>query len=147
MRAPIGRECVKHVAWMALGCAVMGCLGVHSVAVPTTAMRHRPFRGPVTVSLTRDPPGGAEVGVVEASSAAAIDAVIPEFIDRVAQLGGNYARIDRIVTRYEWVSQPVTQSYQCGSLRFPTSCTRTFMQQQEVATLRATGRAFRVGLP
>ncbi len=136
---------------MALGCAAMGCLGVHSVAMPTTSLRHRPFRGHVTVSLTRDPPGGAEVGVVEASSVASsvatVDEVIPELIERVAQLGGNYARIDRIVTRYEWVSQPVTQSYQCGTFRFPNYCTRTYMQQHEVATLRATGRAFRVGLP
>ncbi|MFO0652283.1 MAG: hypothetical protein U0326_39050 [Polyangiales bacterium] len=126
---------------------LVGCAPFRSVAVPTGGEHHAPYRGHVTVSATRDPPGGREVGVVEVTGGATIDEVIPEVIARVAQLGGNYARIDHIATRYQWVSQPVTQSYQCGSFRFPTYCQRTYMQTQEVATMRATGRAFRVGLP
>lgn len=123
------------------------CAPVRSVAVPTGGARHTPYRGPVRVVATRDPVGGVEVGVVEATGGATIEEVIPELVSRVAQLGGNVARIDHIATRYQWVSQPVTQSYQCGSFRFPTMCQRTYMQTQEVATMRATGRAFRVGLP
>ncbi len=130
-----------------LACATLGCSTVRSSAVPTGSLRLAPYRGRVTVSATRDPPGGAEVGVVEATGGATIEEVIPELVERVALLGGNYARIDRIVTRYQWVAQPVTQTYQCGSFRFPTYCTRTYMQNQEVATLHATGRAFRVGAP
>ncbi len=120
---------------------------MRSIAVPTGDARHSPYRGRVTVSATRDPVGGAEIGAVEATGGATIDEVIPELVARVAQLGGNYARIDHIATRYQWVTHPVMQSYQCGSFRFPSYCQRTVMQTQEIATLRATGRAFRVGLP
>ena len=130
---------------MALGCAAMGCLGVHSVAMPTTAMRHRPFRGRVTVSLTRDPPGGVELGRFEATTYSTVDELIPEVVERVAGLGGDFARVDEIGTRFEWVTRPVTSSYNCGSFRFPMTCTRTSMVNEEVATLRAVGRAFRVG--
>lgn len=126
---------------------ISACAPVRSVAVPTGDVRHTPYRGHVTVSATRDPVGGTEIGAVEATGGATIEDVIPELVARVAQLGGNYARIDHIATRYQWVSQPVMQSYQCGTFRFPSYCQRTVMQTQEIATLRATGRAFRVGLP
>jgi hypothetical protein len=101
----------------------------------------------VTVSLTRDPVSATELGIVEATSATTIEDVVPEFVERVAQLGGDYARIDTISTRYEWVSRPVMQSYNCGSARYPSYCTRTVWQNDEIATLRATGRAFRTRSP
>lgn len=122
-----------------------GCSSLRSSAIPTGSVRHRPYQGHVSVSLTRDPPGGVELGVVEASSYTTIEEVVPEFVERVAGLGGNYARIDRIFTRYQWVTRPVQQSYNCGSVRFPMYCSRTYYQQEEIATLHAAGRAFRVG--
>ena len=46
------------------------------------------------MSATRDPVGGVELGVAEASGASTIDDVMTEFVERVAAMGGNYARVD-----------------------------------------------------
>lgn len=127
--------------------AALGCSTVRSYGIPTSDQRRAPHRGPVAVSATRDPPEGEELGAVEASGVTTIEEIVPEFMARVAQLGGNYARIDRIATRFEWVLRPVTRTYQCGTYRFPSYCTSTYYQNEEVPTLRATGRAFRVGSP
>ena len=125
--------------------ASAACSTVRSSALPAYGVgAHRPYRGPMAVSVTRDPPDGTVMGAVEASGGPSIAEVIPEFIERAAGLGGNVARIDRIVTRYQWVSRPVTQSYSCGSPRFPQYCTRTYMQNEEVATIYCVGRAIRV---
>lgn len=125
----------------------LGCSSVYGSAVATTAARLAPHRGPVGISATRDPPGGQELGVVEASGPTSIEEVLPEFIERAASLGGNVARIDHIETSFQWVSRPVTQTYNCGVGRFPMMCTRTYMQTEELAMLRVMGRAFRVPGP
>lgn len=128
-----------------LALAAAACSPVRSSAVPTTAWRLAPHRGPVAVSATRDPAEGVLLGTVEASGPSTIDEVLPEFVSRVAQLGGDFARVDEVRTRFEWVQRPVMQQYNCGSFRFPMMCTRQFMQSDEVATLLVRGRAFRVG--
>lgn len=59
--------------------------------------------------------------------------LLPEFIARVGQLGGNLAKVDRAWTHFRLVSSLVP----CG----PNGvCTQT----REVATLHVTGRALRV---
>ncbi len=127
--------------------ALGGCSTVSGVSVRTAGPRHAPFTGEVTVSATRDPEGGTQVGVIEVDGGPTVGDVVPEFRARAAQLGANYARIDLLTTRLQWVQQPITQSVPCGGFRFPTYCTRTYYQPQEVLTLHAVGRAFRVGLP
>lgn len=124
-----------------------GCSTVHSAAIPSTNVRYAPHQGPVTVSATTDPPEGTQLGEVMASGMTTIEEVVPELVTRTAQLGGNYTRIDELSTRYQWMTRPVTQTYNCGSYRFPMTCTRTYYQQEEVGVLTARGRAFRVGMP
>ncbi len=128
---------------LALAASVAACAAVRSSAVPTTSLHLAPHRGAVAVSLTRDPPGGVELGRVEAATLGTVEELVPEFVERVAGLGGDYARIDEIGTRFEWQWRPVTSTYNCGTYRFPMTCTRTYMVNEEVATLRAAGRAFR----
>lgn len=123
--------------------ALAACAAVRSTALPATGVRLAPHRGRVAVSLTRDPAAGVELGRVEATTYSTVDDLVPEFVERVAGLGGDYARIDELGTRYEWQWRPVTSTYNCGSFRFPMTCARTYMVQEEVATLRAVGRAFR----
>ena len=129
----------------ALASALAACSAVRSSALPTSPLRLAPHRGAVAVSLTRDPPGGVELGRFEATTYSTVDELIPEVVERVAGLGGDFARVDEIGTRFDWVTRPVTSSYNCGTFRFPMTCTRTSMVNEEVATLRAVGRAFRVG--
>ncbi len=130
---------------LALVLPLAACASVQTSALPTSPFRLAPHRGRVAVSLTRDPPAGVELGRVEASTAGTVEDLVPELVERVADLGGDYARIDEITTRFEWQWRPVTSSYNCGTFRFPMSCTRTYMVSEEVATLRASGRAFRAG--
>jgi len=69
--------------------------------------------------------------------------VVPEFVTRVQEVGGDHGVIDRWTVRFQWVSRPQTQSFNCGSPRFPTMCSRTYYVQEEVAVLHLEGRAFR----
>lgn len=133
---------VRLLVAVAVVCLSAACTSTRSSAAPTATLHRAPHRGAVTVSLTRDPPGGVELGRVEASTLGTVDELIPEFVERVASLGGNYARIDELGTRFEWQWRPVTSTYNCGTFRFPMTCTRTYMVHEEVATLRAVGRAF-----
>jgi hypothetical protein len=101
----------------------------------------------VAVSATRDPVSATEIGVIEASGSATIDDVMEEFVERVAQMGGNYARVDRFSTNFDWVVRPVTQNYNCGSMSYPATCQQTNWQQNQVTSVRVVGRAFRVVQP
>ena len=134
---------MRRLLALALAAASPACATVRSHALPTTSLHLAPHRGRVAVSLTRDPPAGVELGRVEATTYASVDDLVPEFVERVAGLGGDYARIDELSTRYEWQWRPVTSTYNCGSFRYPVTCTRSYMVHEEVATLRAAGRAFR----
>jgi hypothetical protein len=172
------------------------CTGISSSVYPTAApappgaaAAPLPARASaVPVTLTRDPPGAVEVAVVEvhgpiashvlhttsghhAGSTAApvtLAGLVAEFRRRVAEVGGDHARIDRFATRYETISD--TYTYDCSTTettfetrttwrtdsqgrsqpqtesvpvtkREPKTCTGT--RQVEVATLALTGRALR----
>ncbi len=145
MRTRARRLTVATVATVAAGgLAVPACAPVHSTAFRTSTTAYAPNTGAVYVSGARDPVGGAEVGDVQASGVASIEYLIPEIVARTAQLGGNYARVDRITTRYEVQIRPYSYSYNCGSPRFPISCAGTSYRPEEVGLTVVQGRAFRV---
>jgi hypothetical protein len=150
------------------GCAVGATVRSSALA---TGPRRPAAAAPVAVYLTRDPPAGVELGVVEAHGrrpAATLPALLAEFRERVASMGGDRARLDGFATRYELVTE--TYTYDCGTTEMRTetrtvfrpgpggtstsstetvtiphhvsrSCTGT--RTVEVATLTLTGRAFR----
>jgi len=122
----------------------------------STSAPQAPSSTPVTLSATRDPDNGQQVGLVEAHGQrppATLGAVATEFCSRVAQLGGDYGRIDSLGTRFEIVTESYT--YDCGTTMIvgtsadgapitaymPQSCTGYY--DVEVGTLTLTGRAFR----
>ncbi|MBL8600971.1 MAG: hypothetical protein JNK72_03510 [Myxococcales bacterium] len=123
-----------------------GCAGRQGFSIATGDRTFAPYAGPVQVTSGAVPADATEVGYVEAQGAALIENAMPEFVARVQELGGNFARLDQWSTRHEMVTRPVMQSYSCGSPRFPMTCTRTVMQTYELATVVLAGRAFRRGL-
>ena len=148
--------------WFLTLCALFlgaGCATVSSSAVSTAAARP-PSTAAVTLSATRDPDHGDELGLVEAHGqppAVTLTAIAREFSARVAKLGADYGRIDSFDTRFEIVTN--TYTYECGTTittgsspdgapmttYIPQTCTG--QTEVEVGTLTLTGRAFRTGPP
>jgi len=75
-----------------------------------------PSLGPVAISATRDPAGGRQLGIVEATGrqpGATLERLVAEFSLRVAGMGGDHGRIDSIATRHELVTEHY--DYDCGT--------------------------------
>ncbi len=122
---------------------VTGCRSVHGSATPLGSQRYAPHQGPVRLSALRPLPGAELVGEVAAHGVGSVQEVVPEFVARVQELGGDHGVIERWAVRFVWQSRPYTQSFNCGSPRFPTMCSRTYFIQEEVGELHLEGRAYR----
>ena len=117
---------------------------VISSAVPTAPGLAVPGR-PVVLSSLRVPPNARELGIVQAhSNQTDIQRIVPEFVGKVAALGGNYGKIDDVTTTYQMRTTTSVQSYSCGTANAPMTCTRTVTTTVEVPTTRVLGRAFEV---
>lgn len=121
-----------------LALAASGCVYTRSSAVPSSAASGLVPQsvGAVQVRATAAPEGARELGFVEAngSGLAELPDIVEEFRQRVAGLGGNYAQVDRIATKFEMQTQ--TYTYTCGK----STCTGT--RAVEVSTTSVLGRAF-----
>jgi hypothetical protein len=137
---------MKIAALLAFVC--VGCTSVGASAVRTGPLRLPPRAGPVSVFVARQPTGGTQIGVVEVHAAqneATIDALVPLFVKKVAEVGGNGAVIDGVYARFDLVARPVAETYMypCG---FRSTCvgTRYYMINDEVMTVTVRGRAFHI---
>ena len=102
----------------------------------------------MTLSATHIPEGAAQVGIVEARGAAGIDALVPELIQRTREVGGNYAVIDHVQTRFEYFQTLENYQYPCaGPMRPSMYCTGSRPVSNEVMVTRIVARAFRVEVP
>jgi len=118
--------------------ASSGCVMTRSSAVPSSAAAGLSPQdvSNVRVRATDVPKGARELGLVEANGlgTAELPDIVEEFRQRVARLGGNYAKVDRIASKFEMQTQ--TYTYTCGK----STCTGT--RQVEVRTTSVLGRAF-----
>ncbi len=120
-----------------------GCSAVQGSAMPVGPVRYARHAGPVRLSTLGAPSGAALVGTVEAQGMGTVQELVPEFVSRVQEVGGDHGVIDRWEVRFVWQQRPHTQTYNCGGGRAPIMCTRTYYIQEEVAVLHLEGRAFR----
>lgn len=102
------------------GLLLAGCSGVTSSAVPIQDGPRAAFAGAVAVYATGEPGVGQELGVVEARgvrSDASIEALFPELVRRVQELGGNALVLDQTAARFELVTSwsNYQQMMPCGS--------------------------------
>ena len=125
-----------------------GCSSVGSSAVRTGPTMLGPYAGPVAVFAATLPARGTELGVVEVHGAdidATVETLVPLFVRRVAQLGGNAAVIDAVRARFEIVARPYTDTftYPCG---WGAVCigTRTYAAADELMIVTVQGRAFSI---
>ena len=120
----------------------------HAVATRSAADAKHVDASQVRVSAVGVPEGAAEVGIVQAHTIqGSIEDAMPEFREQVAQLGGDFGKINDIATSFEMQTRTRTESYNCGTSDKPRSCTRTVTERVELATTRIIGKAYRLGSP
>ncbi len=133
------------------GVALGGCSTVRGSAVATGPLQPA-YAGPVAIYAANSPPAGAvDLGVVEASAAQSegtVEILLPLFAKKVAQIGGNIARVDGVRARFELVTMTHLETvfYPCG-LRAQCAGQRAYTTTDEVVVVRMFGHALsdRVG--
>lgn len=126
----------------------VGCTSVGGSAIATGSLRVPPYSGPVAI-YAASKPIGTELGLVEVHGSldeGGVDQLLPLFVRKVAQLGGNAAVIEGVRGRFDFVTRPHTETftYPCGFYR---TCigTRAYALNDEVLTVTMVGKAFLVG--
>jgi hypothetical protein len=141
---PGGRGGVVAALLLATGCSSVG-----ASAVRTGPLRLAPHVGAVALYSAGEPVDGADLGIVEVHAAqneATIDTLVPIFVQKVAQIGGNAAVIESVRARFEIVAHPhvETYTYACG---YGATCTgtRMYSANDEVMVVTIQGHAVRTG--
>lgn len=126
--------------------AASGCSSVRGSAV-ATGPRQAAYSGPVSIyAANAVPPNAVDLGVVEVSGAqteSTVGTLLPVFVQKVAQIGGNIAKIDGIRARFELVAftHLETYYYACGR-RAQCAGQRAYVTNDEVIVVSLVGRAY-----
>lgn len=127
--------------------AVAGCSSVGGSAIRTGPIQLPAYAGPVAIySSGRAPPGAVDLGLVEVHASqqeATIDTLLPQFVTKVAQIGGNIAVVDGVRARFDVIGRVHVENfyYTCGR---GVTCggTRTYAANEEIMTVSVFGHAF-----
>jgi hypothetical protein len=135
----------RVVAIASLLVAASGCSSVGSSAVRSGAVTMPPYSGPVVLYAAGYPVQGTELGFVEvhgSNTEGSIESLVPLFVERVAQLGGNAAVIDDVRAYFEIVPHPYSSAYGYG---WHMVFVPPHAINDEVMIVSMRGRAFLVG--
>lgn len=155
MIPPMDRALGNHWVSQAARLAVVSAFGLASAACSSlggSAIRTGPvvlpaYSGAVSIYSTgQAPPGAVDLGVVEVHASqqeATIDTLVPQFVRKAAEIGGNVAVIDGIRARFELVGRTHVETfyYTCG-LGATCAGTRVYAANDEVMLVSIFGRAF-----
>ena len=139
------RTGVAAIALAAL--AGTGCSSIGGSAIRTGPVQMPAYSGPVAIYSTgQAPPGAVDLGVVEVHASqqeGTVDVLMPQFVRKVAQIGGNIAVVDGIRARFELVGRSHIETfyYTCG-LGATCAGTRVYAANDEVMVVSVFGRAF-----
>lgn len=131
----------------ALDLATMGCSSIGGSAIRTGPVQLPAYAGPVAIYSTgQAPPGAVDLGVVEVHASqqeGTVDTLMPQFVRKAAQIGGNVAVVDGIRARFELVGRTHIETfyYTCG-LGATCAGTRVYAANDEVMVVSVFGRAF-----
>jgi len=146
-RRSLGNSSLAAMALVsALALGTMGCSTVRGSAV-ATGPRQPAYSGPVSIyAANQVPPGATDLGVVEVSAAQAestVGVLLPVFVQKVAQIGGNIAKIDGIRARFELVTRThlETYYYACGA-RVQCAGQRMYTTNDEIVVVSMMGHAY-----
>ena len=127
--------------------ASTGCSSIGGSAIRTGPVQLPAYAGPVSIYSTgQAPPGAVDLGVVEVHASqqeATVDVLMPQFVRKVAQIGGNVAVVDGIRARFELVGRSHIETfyYTCG-LGATCAGTRVYTANDELMVVSIFGRAF-----
>lgn len=127
--------------------ATASCSSVGGSAIRTGPVQLPSYSGPVAIYASGQPPAGAvDLGVVEVHAVqeeGKVDVLLPQFVRKVAQIGGNVAVIDGVRARFEVIgrTQIETFYYTCG-MGATCAGTRVYNANDELMVLSMFGRAF-----
>ncbi len=136
-----------RVAAVLVALGVGGCTSVGGNAVRTGPVTLPAYAGPVAVyAAGQSPPGAVDLGVVEVHAAqqeATIDTLMPQFVNKVAQIGGNVAVVDGVRARFELVGRSHVETfYYTCNMGATCAGTRVYAANDEVMVVSVFGRAF-----
>jgi hypothetical protein len=132
---------------LALALGGTGCSSVGGSAIRTGPVQLPAYAGPVSVYATGQPPPGAvDLGVVEVHAAqqeGTVETLIPQFVRKVAEIGGDAAVVDGVRARFELVGRTHVETfyYTCG-LGATCAGTRVYAANDELMLVSVFGRAF-----
>lgn len=139
-------------AVLMLGLSLAGCSSVGGSAIRTGPVQLPAYSGPVAIYPTGTPPAGAvDLGVVEVHAMqqeATVETLLPQFVAKVAQIGGNVAVIEGIRARFEMMGRTHVETfyYTCGA-GFTCAGTRVYAANDELMTVSIFGRAMTTNAP
>lgn len=124
-----------------------GCSSVGGSAIRTGPVQLPAYSGPVAIySSGQPPPGAVDLGLVEVHAAqeeGTVDTLLPQFVRKVAQIGGDVAVVDGVRARFELVGRTHVETfyYTCG---MGNTCagTRVYPANYERMVVSMFGRAF-----
>ena len=140
----------RAASTLALALALLagsGCSSIGGSAIRTGPVQLAEYAGPVAIySSGQAPPGAVDLGVVEVHASqqeATVDTLMPQFVRKAAQIGGNIAVVDGIRARFELVarSQIETFYYTCA-MGATCAGTRVYAANDEIMVVSVFGRAF-----
>src|SRR6185503_9566020 len=114
-------------------------------AIRTGPVQLPAYSGPVAIySLGSGPPGAVDLGVVEVHAAhkeGTVDTLLPQFVQRVAQIGGDVAVIEGIRARFEIAGRTHVETfyYSCG-IGATCAGTRVYTTNDEIMVVSMFGR-------
>lgn len=132
---------------VALAACALSCSSVGGSAIRTGPVQMPSYSGPVAIYASGQGPAGAvDLGVVEVHAVqdeGKVDVLLPQFVRKVAQIGGNVAVIDGVRARFELVgrNQVETFYYTCG-MGATCAGTRVYAANDELMIVSMFGRAF-----
>lgn len=126
--------------------ALTGCTSVGGSAIRTGPVQLGSYSGPVAIYATgKPPPGAVDLGVVEVHASqqeATVDTLLPQFLQKVAGIGGNIAVIEGMRARFDMAGRThVEQFYYTCNLGATCSGTRVYSTNDEVMVLSMFGHA------
>lgn len=146
--SPISKSAVTLACALAIG----GCSSVGGSAIRTGPTQMPSYAGPVAIHPMGEPPAGAlDLGVVEVHAAqqeATVDTLLPQFVRKVAQIGGNVAVIEGIRARFELAGRNHVETfyYTCGT-GMTCAGQRVYSTNDEVMVVSMFGRAMTTQMP
>src|SRR5690349_3489924 len=97
----------------AVAVSLVACSSLGGSAIRTGPLQLPSYEGPVVLYAASEPEG-TDVGVVEVHAAqgeATIESLVPLFLQKAAQVGGNAAVIDRVQAQFQVITTPHVETY------------------------------------